>query len=131
MVKRRKRSKIDIELIKKASRLLKDEQLPKEQQAAYSLHAKKISKIRCLKIFVEKRNQQWSIDLADLNELSGHNNQYRYILVCVDVYTRYAFIKLLKNKTVNVCNKFEQILTELGESPTHIQAEEGTEFAQI
>jgi hypothetical protein len=85
-----------------------------------------------LKIYVTKRNEQWSIDLADLNELSSYNNQYRYILVCVDVYTRYAFVKLLKNKNAyNVCNKFEQIITEQGEYPKKIQADEGTEFALI
>lgn len=52
--------------------------------------------------------------------------------MCVDVYTRYEFIKLLKNKNANnVCNKFEQILTEQGEAPKKIQADEGTEFSQI
>jgi IS30 family transposase len=85
-----------------------------------------------LKIYVTKHNEQWSIDLADLNELSSYNNQYRYILVCVDLYTRYAFVKLLKNKNAyNVCNKFEQISTEQGEYPKKIQADEGTEFALI
>jgi hypothetical protein len=61
---------------------------------AYSLHARKLSLI--LKINVNKRNKQWSIDLADLKELSGYNSQYRYLLVCVDKHSRYAFIKLLK-----------------------------------
>jgi hypothetical protein len=48
MVKgRRKVTKIDVELIKKAARLLKNEKLnTKEQASAYSLHAKKISIIK-------------------------------------------------------------------------------------
>ena len=79
---RRKEEKIDVELIKKASRLLKNETLNKEQTDAYSLHAQKQSKYKRLKIYVEKRNTQWSIDLADLIELSGFNSQYCYSCVC-------------------------------------------------
>ena len=133
MVKGRKKDKdIDIDLIKKAARLLKDEKLSEEQRQAYSLHAKKLHTYKRLKIHVQKRNEQWSIDLADLNRLLGYNKQYCYILVCVDVFTRYAFVKLLKNKTANnVCNKFEQIITEAGASPKTIHADEGTEFTKI
>ena len=84
------KKKDDLELVKKAARLLKGETLTKEQNNLYTLHAKRKNRIKRLKMYVQKKNQQWSIDLADLNELSGYNNQYRYILVCVDVATRYA-----------------------------------------
>jgi hypothetical protein len=50
----------------------------------------------------------------------------------VCVYSRYAFIKLLKTKSAkNVANKFEQILIEENEIPEKIQSDEGTEFAII
>ncbi|CAB3977964.1 uncharacterized transposon-derived [Paramuricea clavata] len=121
----------DAELIKKAARLLKGETLTKEQKNLYTLHAKKKHRIKRLKIHVYKKNEQWSIDLADLNSLSGYNNQYRYLLVCIDVGTRFAFVKLLKTKTAkNVAAKFEEIILENG-SPEKIQADEGTEFNNI
>jgi hypothetical protein len=66
----------DNELIKKSSRLLKDERLNKKQKEAYSLHSRKLIRYKRLKINIYKRNAQWSIDLADLNNLSGFNNQY-------------------------------------------------------
>ena len=75
------------ELIKKSRTFIKRGKLTKEQTEAYSLHAKRRHNYKRLKIYVNKPNAQWSIDLADLNELSGYNNQYRYILVCVDVHT--------------------------------------------
>jgi hypothetical protein len=50
----------------------------------------------------------------------------------VDVYSRYAFVKLLKTKSArNVANKFEQIILEENETPLKIQSDEGTEFALI
>ncbi|CAB3987810.1 uncharacterized transposon-derived [Paramuricea clavata] len=126
-----KKASNDFELIKKAARLLKGETLTKEQKNLYTLHAKKIHRIKRLKIRVYNKNEQWSIDLADLNELSGYNNQYRYILVCVDVAMRYTFVKMLKTKSgKNVCAKFEEIIHENG-PPKKIQADEVTEFNDI
>lgn len=67
-----------------------------------------------------------------MNELARFNNQYRYILVCVDIYSRFAFVKLLKKKTSeNVGKKFESILTENNEIPRKIQCDEGTEFQKM
>jgi hypothetical protein len=111
MAKRSKNRRKDLtdELIKN-ERLLKGEKLNKEQSEAYALHSKRFHKYKRLKIHVNKRNAQWSIDLADLNRLSGYNNQFRYILVCVDVYSRYAFVKLLKTKSAkNVGEKIRGI----------------------
>ncbi|CAB4013520.1 uncharacterized transposon-derived, partial [Paramuricea clavata] len=80
----------------------------------------------------EIRNAQWSIDLADLNNLSRFNNQYRYLLVCVDIYSRYAFVRPLKTKTArNVANKFEDTLLKDKEIPLKIQSDEGTEFSLL
>jgi hypothetical protein len=51
--------------------------------------------------------------------------------VCVDVATRYAFVKMLKTKSAkNVCAKFEEIIHE-NAPPKKIQADEGTEFNDI
>ncbi|CAB4040549.1 uncharacterized transposon-derived [Paramuricea clavata] len=123
---------IDAALIKKAARLLKDEQLTAEQHSAYKLHAQRRIHFKRLKIHIDNRNEQWSIDLADLKQLLGYNDQYRYLLVCIDIATRYAFVKPLKNKTANnVRKKFEEILSEAGGAPKKIQADEGTEFNQI
>jgi hypothetical protein len=90
------KDKFDPEFIKKAARLLKGETLEPEQLEAYTLHSKTVKKYKRLKINVQKRNEQWSIDLAEMKDLSRFNKQFRYILVCVDVYSRYAFARMLK-----------------------------------
>ena len=52
--------------------------------------------------------------------------------MCVDVYSRYAFVKPLKTKSSkNVANKFEQILQEENEVPMKIRSDEGTQFTLI
>ena len=53
-----------------------------------------------------------------MNDLARYNYGYRYWLVCIDIYSRYVFVKMLKNKTSkNVGEKFEQILKESEEIP--------------
>jgi transposase InsO family protein len=53
------------------------------------------------------------------------------MLVCVDVYSRYAFVKSLKTKSaVNVAKKIEELLLEHG-VPQKVQSDEGTEFSLI
>ena len=129
---KRKKTKIDIDLIKKASRLLKGESLSSEEIPRYRLH-EKVKKIpKRLNIYVEKRNEQWSIDLAEMNDLARFNYGFKYWLVCIDVYSRYVFLQLLKNKKSDyVSRKFEEILKSSGENPEKIQSDEGTEFVKI
>jgi hypothetical protein len=46
-------------------------------------------------------DQQWQMDLADMQKF---NNGYHYLLVCIDVFSKYAYMHQawvvpLKNKT--------------------------------
>lgn len=68
-----------------------------------------------------------------MNDLARYNYGYRYWLVCVDVYSRYVFVILLKNKrTNNAGKKFEEIIKSNGGSfPEKMQSDEGTEFPKV
>ena len=126
------RGRFDPEFIKKAAHLLKGETLSPKELEQYTLHSKTFKKYKRLKVNVSRRNEQWSIDLAEMKDLSNYNKQYKYILVCVDVYSRYAFARLLKKKSSkNVKEKFESIVRESGDYPKKIQCDEGTEFQGI
>ena len=55
----------------------------------------------------------------------------KYWLVWIDVFSRYVFLQLLKNKRSDyVSRKFEDILKSSGEVPEKIQSDEGTEFVE-
>ena len=59
-----------------------------------------------MQINVFEKNEQWEIDLAENKDLSRFNNQFRYWLVCIDVYSRYIRVELLKKK---IQQKIQQI----------------------
>lgn len=56
------------------------------------------------------------------------NKNFKYLLTCIDVFSRYAFVKPLKRKTGDeVFNAFKEMTKENG-MPVNINLDEGTEF---
>lgn len=56
------------------------------------------------------------------------NRGYKYVLVCVDGYTRYCMIRKLKSKNAKeVCEAMKSIIKTYG-APDHINCDYGTEF---
>src|SRR5690242_12507209 len=45
---------------------------------------------------------EFQLDILDLSNYARHNNGFRYILVVVDIYSRYSFIKPIKTKAGSV-----------------------------
>ena len=120
---------INNDFIKKAARLLKGEHLEDNEQNIYNLYQKKKKKYNRLNINIWKKNDLWSIDLAEMKDLARYNDNLRYLLCVVDVYSRYAFVRLLQNKSSkNVMKKFEDILLKENEFPKKIISDEGSEF---
>ena len=55
----------------------------------------------------------FQIDLADLVNISSHNDGYRYLLTCIDVFTKRAWAVPTITKTGReVSRAFEKILTD-------------------
>ena len=42
---------------------------------------------------------QWQADLADLSKLSKSNDKHRYLLCIIDVFSKYAWVVPIKDKT--------------------------------
>ena len=53
----------------------------------------------------------WQADLVDMQSLSLHNDDIKYLLTCIDMFSRYSCVRPLKNKS-GLCVKeaFEYIL---------------------
>lgn len=65
---------------------------------------------------IQSPSYLWSVqaDLMDISNEATSNNNFHWVLVCIDVYSRYAWAYLLKNKTADSVNKaFELFLKEV------------------
>lgn len=70
----------------------------------------------------------WQADLIDMQNYSKENSGFRYILVVIDTFSKYAWAIPLKSKTkASVCTSFKMILKK-GRKPKNLQTDFGTEF---
>lgn len=81
-------------------------------------------------VLAKRPNERWMIDLVDLNQFTDSNNGYRYILTCVDVFTRYLWCRPLREKeAATVRAALESISDEAGgATPSVLQSDQGREF---
>jgi hypothetical protein len=52
------------------------------------------------KYYVFAIDQQWSIDLADMQAISDVNDGYSFLLCVVDIFSKFAWVKPLKSKVI-------------------------------
>ncbi len=99
------------------------------KQRVYGLHKQIRRKFSRNKTFAAGLDTDWQLDLADLSSIADQNDGYRYLLVCVDVFSRYAFVEPIRSKQPNeMIRAFQTILTNSHRSPWAIFSDRGGEF---
>lgn len=100
-----------------------------QSQETYTLHKPVQRTFPRNKYVLSNYNELWQADLSDMRTYSEYNCGFKYILCVIDVFSKYAFARSMKNKnskTIKEC--FESIFIEAKATPTHIQSDKGTEF---
>ena len=122
---------------KRFSEILKEKGLKKtqkeikefiESQKVGQLH-KPVQKVkRNLKhITASSPNEIWQIDLLDYQKNSRQNRGFKYIFVCVDVFTRQARAEPIKNKTSTTTDDaFKKLTRET--QPQAVYSDDGNEW---
>ena len=97
-------------------------------QDAFTLHKPVRRNFKRNRVLVSGIDEQWQLDLADMQSLKEYNDGYRYLLVCIDVFSKYAWVLPLKTKTgLALVEAFKMILSS-GRKPQKILTDRGTEF---
>ena len=83
------------------------------RQDAYTLHRPIRHRFSRRQIFTKGIHDLWQADLVDMKSLVQHNDGVRYLLTCIDTFSKYDRVRTLKNKS-GLCVKeaFESILEE-------------------
>lgn len=99
-----------------------------QNQDTYTLHKNTRWRYKRNKTIVYGIDEQWQADLIDLQKLSKQNGGYRYILACIDIFSKHAFVEPVQNKKGDtIVNALKKILD--GERrPKRIQSDHGNEF---
>lgn len=71
----------------------------------------------------------WQADLIDMQFAFKINKKFKFIIIVIDVFSKYAWASPLKTKTKEEVSKvFESILTHSRRIPKNLQTDLGTEF---
>ena len=97
-------------------------------QDAYTLHKASRKKYARNRVFAPRPLYQFQADLCDMTALSKDNDKFKFLLTVIDVFSKKAYARPLKNKTATeVATAFASILDESG-IPAKIQTDAGKEF---
>ena len=99
-----------------------------KKQDTYTLHRSARKNFKRNRVVVYGINSQWQADLVDLSSLKKQNKQFRYLLVAIDCFSKYAYVVPIKSKSgESLIIAFKKILSK-GEKPIALQTDKGTEF---
>jgi transposase InsO family protein len=98
------------------------------KQDAYTLHKPMRRHFKRNRVIVGGIDQQWQMDLAEMQSTQKFNDGYRYLLVCIDVFSKYAWVVPLKNKTGPTLVEAFKVILRSGRKPEKIMTDQGTEF---
>ena len=98
-------------------------------QLAEELHKPIIKKFKTRKDYSGFKDNIWGADLADMQLISKFNKGSRFLLCVIDIYSKYAWVVLLKDKKgISIVNTFQKILKESNRKPNKIWVDKGSEF---
>jgi hypothetical protein len=99
-----------------------------QSQDTYTLHKPTRRRFPIRQVVVYGIDHQWPADLVDLAKLSSYNKGFKYLLTCIEVLSRYAWVVPLKDKTGKILKDAFQVIFKSGRRPILLQTEKGTEF---
>lgn len=98
------------------------------KQNAYTLFKQRRKNFLRVPILVDYLDEQWQADILDMTWLARENDGYKYILVVIDILSRYAWAIALKDKSAKtVTDAFNKIFSN-GRKPDKLQTDQGKEF---
>jgi transposase InsO family protein len=97
-------------------------------QKTYTLHRNKVNKFQRNRVIVSGLDDTWQADLVDMQKLSKQNNGYKYLLTCIDVFSKYAWIVPLENKFGKTLVAAFKTILKQGRRPKNLQTDDGKEF---
>ena len=91
------------------------------------LHKPKRKNFPRRKIIVNHIDEIYAADLVEMQKFAKLNKGFRYLLTCIDIFSKYSWVIPLKDKKgINIKNTLQKIFKE--RSPKFLWTDRGTEF---
>ena len=96
---------------------------------AEELHKPVIKKFNKRKVYSQFKDNIWGVDLGDMQSLSRKNENIKFLLCAIDLFSKYAFVVPLKyKKGISIVNAFNKIIKQSNRKSNKIWVDHGSEF---
>lgn len=102
-----------------------------QNQEGYSKNKKVNRQFQRNRVVVGGIDDQWDADLGSFYGISAENDGVKYFLAVIDIFSRYAWVRPLHDKTAkSIAAAFQDILNE-GRKPDRLRTDAATDFTSI
>ena len=99
------------------------------EEVAQKVRKPVTNKFKRKKVYARLKDNIWAADLVEMESLSSKNRGVKYLLCVVDVFTKYAWIKPLKDKKAKtVLHDFIEIVDQFNCKANKLWADQGKNF---
>jgi len=97
-------------------------------QDSYTLRKELRRSFKRTRVVVSGIDDEYDMDLADVSNIAEENSGFKYLLVVIDIFSKYLWVQPLKNKTAkDVVNALKKILPN-DRKCNKIRYDKGREF---
>ena len=98
-----------------------------DKQLAPTLHKPAQYRFKRNKTIIKGVGEQFQSDLCDMSNIKKFNDNYTFLLTCIDCFSRYAWVKPVKNKTgPEIARVLAEIFAE--KKCKRLQTDKGKEY---
>jgi hypothetical protein len=116
-----------------------DKRIPKKsiqhwlkKQLTYTLHRPKRKHFDRLHYLVDNIDDQWQTDLIDLRSISYENKGYNFIVVIIDVFSKFAWTVPIKQKIPSeIIKAFRDTFNSSRRKPLNVMSDKGKEYTNL
>ena len=94
-------------------------------QEAYSTFKQPNLKFDKPRLVVYGKNQQWDVDTVNLKYYAKWNSDYKFILVCVDIFTRFVITRPLESLLGESVKEAFTDIFKYNQKPKKIRSDRG------
>ena len=99
-----------------------------QQQLADELHKPIKRNFTRRRVLVNHVDEVWCSDLVEMQQFSKWNKGYRYLLMVLDVFSKYGWITPLKDKKGETVSEALKTLLKEGRIPKYLWVDKGKEY---
>lgn len=99
-----------------------------QDQEAYSIHKPVRRKFQRNRVVVSGKDILWDADLGDMQDVAADNDNYRFFLLIIDVFSKFIWVRPLLNKTAKATKEAVEDVISQGRVCKKFRTDKGGEF---